>query len=162
MPRKKKEEFVISESSIQNQVDINNLNIMNGYVILRLQEGHKGEVVSFGSINPLRLSVGESVYFDQSKCTKIYDNLYALKFDDIIARTIIQNSIPEKSILLEENMNQDFISNASPSVALPETNSQPVVPAVDPPQYNVTRSFQNKKNQKISTGVKHVDKPIRK
>lgn len=171
---KKKESF----SEIEN-FNVENLIVMNGYVVVKpdaQSEGSfYGEVVSFGSINPLRLSIGEKVYFDHSKATKISKDLYALKFDDIIARNAPQNS-PAKTLLVEESAEEELIQEEeeqlssiiveipTPVVETPVANNPPInpqVPAVNPPSYNVTKSYQPKKTP-APTGVKHVDKPIRK
>lgn len=174
MPRKKKDLF-ISESvgGLSDVVNIDNLSIMNGYVLIKPRENGQAEIASIGSINPLRLVIGELVYFDQNKITKIDSSTYALKFDDIVARVEKRQSAKTqsaKTLLLEDDPmqsmidfvpnieNQEPIQQATPSVNIQE---EAVIPAVNPPSYNVTRSFQHKNNQP-SSGVKHVDKPIRK
>lgn len=160
---KKKELF----SEIQN-LNVENLVIINGYVVVKpdgqSEESFSGEVVSFGSINPLRLSIGEKIYFDHSKATKISKDLYALKFDDIIARNVIQNAAAKTLLLEDEQSNSIIVDIPTPVVETPVANNPPInpqVPAVNPPSYNVTKSYQPKKTP-APTGVKHVDKPIRK
>lgn len=169
MPRRKKEEFV-SETS---NVNLNNISIMNGYVVVQLDGENSnlvyvGEVAGVGSINPLQLSIGEKVLFDQTKIAPLGGNLYALKFDDIIAR---EHHSESKKLLLEEQeqkieeepIQEEYLSPEPKINQVAPIQNQFQVPAVNPPSYNITRSFHPKGNKPTpSTGVKHMDKPIRK
>lgn len=156
-----KKEISISESvsGIDSAMHLSNLNVLNGHMIVKTisihQEICKAEVIDFGSINPLKLSVGEHVYFDCKKASKIDNDCYVLKFDEVIAIHTNQPVVKESQILVEEStINNKVINDAQPP--------QAVAPAVNPPAYNVTKSFQKNNKTLPSTGIKHVDKPIRK
>lgn len=176
MPRRKKE--FISENVTSQQPELGNMSIMNGYIVIKAESINsneafrgEGEVVGLGSINPLQLSLGERVFFDQVKSAPLGGGLYALKFDDVIARANLNET---KKLLLEEQKDEQIIEE-SQEVDEPQIQEQPQaktvaptpsqfqVPAVNPPCYNITKSFQPKGGKPIPpSGAKHVDKPIRK
>lgn len=170
MSRRKKEEanpnsFVneqLNEDHLNIPFDLSNASIMNAFVIVKTIDSIKAEVVAVGNVNPLRLSIGDFVYIDLSEAKKMGD-VYAIKFDDIIAKEMTKEECEIKQLIVEEKPETKMISESSFSNA--NINLQPaqqIVPAVDPPAYNVTRSFQKKKMPLSDNGIKHVDKPIRK
>lgn len=163
MSRRKKEDMdsnsQLNEQCLDIPFDLSNISIINAFVIIKPVDSIKAEVIAVGNVNPLRLSIGDFVYVDLAKGKKMGD-AYAIKFDDIIAKEATKEECQVKQLIVEEKPETKMIVESPVSNVNIMQPPQQIVPAVDPPAYNITKSFHKKNKIPSSDGVKHVNKPI--